>query len=99
MRMAAALLADDHDAAVETARRMVWVLREDLMFRAGSPDRELSASEVSNTLVRLDSMQTGLSVVRKSGRVADYKFVTLDENISKLRQEIELNTAQPAFSN
>ena len=94
MRMAAAFLADDYDAAVETARRMVWVVREDLMFRAGSAGRESSASEVSNTLVRLESMQTGLSVVRNSGRVADYKFVTLDENISRLRTQLESYSEQ-----
>jgi hypothetical protein len=39
-------------------------------------------------------MQTGLSVVRESGRVADYKFVTLDESISGLRQEIEAYAAR-----
>ena len=44
--------------------------------------------------VRLESMQTGLSIVRESGRVADYKFATLDENISDLRQKIDRHLTQ-----
>jgi hypothetical protein len=94
MRMAAAFLADDYDAVVETARRMVWLIRQHLEFRTGASGREMSRSELSNMLVRLESMQTGLSVVRESGRVADYKFVTLDETISGLRQEIEAYAAR-----
>jgi predicted membrane-bound spermidine synthase len=89
MRMAAAFLADDYDAVIETARRMVWLIRQNFEFRTGASGREPSSSDLSKTLVRLESMQTGLSVVRASGRVADYKFATLDENISELRQEIE----------
>ena len=94
MRMAAAYLADDYDAVVETARRMVWMLRQDLESRSGAPDRELFTTDYSKMLVRLDSMQTGLYVVRESGRVSDYKFVTLDENIVALRQEIESKSAK-----
>jgi len=45
-------------------------------------------------LVRLRSLQTGLSVVRESRRVADYKFVTLDANISELRQKIKATAAR-----
>jgi len=94
MRLAAAFLADDYDAVVETARRMVWLVRQDFEFRTGTSGRGLSASEISKMITRMESMQTGLSVVRESGRVADYKFVTLDENISELRQEIESYAAQ-----
>jgi hypothetical protein len=89
MRMAAAFLADDYDAVIETARRMVWLIRQNFEFRTGASGWQPSTDELSRTLVRLESMQTGLSVVRASGRVADYKFATLDENISELRQEIE----------
>ena len=92
MRMAAAFLADDYDAVVETARRMVWLVRQNFDYRTGASGRQLSTGELSRTLVRLESMQTGLSVVRASGRVADYKFATLDENISELRQKIESYT-------
>ncbi len=94
MRMAAAFLADDYAAVVETARRIVWLIRQDLEFRDGASSPELSNSERSKTLIRLESMQTGLSVVRESGRVADYKFVTLDESLSELQQEIEITGAQ-----
>ena len=94
MRMAAAFLADDYDAVVETARRMVWLMRQDFEFRTGETGRELSAIELAKISVRLASMQTGLSVVRASSRVADYKFVTLDESISELRQKIESYGAQ-----
>ena len=94
MRMAAAFLSDDYDAAVETARRMVWLVRQRLEFRTGASDREMSATEFSRMLIRLESMQTGLLAVRGSGRVADYKFVTLDESISELRQNIESYAAQ-----
>jgi hypothetical protein len=94
MRMAAAFLADDYDAVVETARRMVWLVRQGLEFRSGGSARQMSATELSNMLLRLESMQTGLSIVRKSGRVADYKFVTLDESISALHQKIESYAAR-----
>ena len=45
-------------------------------------------------LIRLESMQTGLSVVRESGHIADYKFVTLDENLSELQRNIETYAAK-----
>jgi hypothetical protein len=89
MRMAAAFLAKDYDAFVETARRMVWLIRQDLKFRTADSGRELSASEISKTLLRLKSMREGLSVVRKMGSVADYKFITIDESITGLQQQIE----------
>lgn len=94
MRMAAAYLADDYDAVVETARRMVWLVRQEFEFRLAAPDRDMSARELANHFVRLESMQAGLSAVRKSGRVADYKFVTLDESISELRKKIEAYAAR-----
>jgi hypothetical protein len=94
MRMAAAFLADDYDAVVETARRMVWLVRQRLEFRSGGSARQMSATELSNMLLRLESMQTGLSIVRESGRVADYKFVTLDESIAELHQKIESHAAR-----
>jgi SAM-dependent methyltransferase len=89
MRVAAAYLADDYDAVVETARRMVWLVRQDFEFRTGEPGRELSAAELSQALIRLESIQTGLRVVRESGRVADYKFVTLARSIAELQHELE----------
>jgi len=94
MRMAAAFLADDYDAVVETARRMVWLIRQGLEFRDRASNSRLSASQRSKTLIRLQSMQAALSVVRESGRVADYKFVTLDESLSELHKKIETTAAQ-----
>jgi hypothetical protein len=94
MRMAAAYLADDYDAVIETARRMVWMVRQEFEFRFASPDRKMSSRELSNHLLRLESMQAGLSDVRKSGHVADYKFLTLDESISELREKIEAYAAR-----
>ena len=94
MRLAAAFLADDYDAVVETARRMVWLVRQDFEFGTGTSGRGLSASELSRMITRMESMQTGLSVVRQWGRVAEYKFVTLEENIAELRQGIESYAAQ-----
>ncbi len=94
MRMAAAFLTDDYDAVVETARRMVWLVRQGLELRTAESARNMSATELSKMLIRLESMQTGLSVVRESGRVADYKFVTLDESLSELHQKIEIYAAQ-----
>jgi len=88
MRMAAAFLADDYDAVVETARRMVWLARQDFESRSGVAGGEMSAGEISKLSVRLKSMQAGLAIVRKSGRVAEYKFLTLDENISQLSREV-----------
>lgn len=94
MRMAAAFLADDYDAVVETARRMVWLIRQGLAFRDRASNPERSIFELSKTLIRLESMQSGLSVVRESGRVAHYKFATLDESILELHQKIETYAAQ-----
>jgi len=94
MRMAAAFLAKDYDAVVETARRMVWLIRQDLKFRTAGTGRGLSGNEISKTLLRLKSMREGLSVVRKTGSVADYKFITIDESISGLQQQIESYAAQ-----
>ena len=94
MRMAAAFLTDDYDAVVETARRMVWLVRQGLEFRTAGPARQLSATELSRMLIRLESMQAGLSVVRESGRVADYKFVTFDKSFSELHQRIETYKSQ-----
>ena len=94
MRMAAAYLADDYDAVVETARRMVWLVRQDFEFRSGASGLDVSAAELSRTLLRLESMRTGLSIARTSGRVADYKFASLDQSLSTLRQEIENYAAQ-----
>ena len=88
MRMAAAFLADDYNAVVETARRMVWLARREFSSRSSTSGREMSAGEISKLSVRLKSMQAGLNIARKSGRVADYKFVTLDENISQLAKEV-----------
>jgi hypothetical protein len=48
----------------------------------------MSVGEISKLSIRLKSMQAGLSIARKSGRVADYKFVTLEENISHLRRDV-----------
>ena len=89
MRMAAAFLADDFDAVVETARRMVWLMRDNIKFRREEFGGQLSIDELVRISIRLDSIQTGLSVVRDSGRIADYKFVTLDESITGLRRELE----------
>jgi spermidine synthase len=89
MRMAASFLADDYNAVVETARRMVWLARQEFEHRAGISGRKMSARELSKMTTRLESMQAGLSVVRESGRVDDYKFVSLDASITDLRQEIE----------
>ena len=88
MRMAAAFLADDYNAVVETARRMVWLAQQDFASQSDTPGREMSAREISKLSVRLKSMQAGLSIARKSGRVADYKFVTLEKNISQFSREV-----------
>jgi hypothetical protein len=94
MRMAAAYLADNYDAVVETARRMVWLVRQRFEYRTAESAQEIPATELSKMLLRLESMQIGLSVVRESGRVADYKFVSLDESISELQHRIETFAAQ-----
>jgi predicted membrane-bound spermidine synthase len=89
MRLAAAYLASNYEAVVETARRMVWLVREDFEFRTGESGLALSARDLSQRMVRLDSIQTGLSVVRESGRIDDYKLVAIDRNIADLRRELQ----------
>jgi hypothetical protein len=94
MRLATAFLADNYDAVIETARRMVLLLRQDFDFRTSGTGPGLSANEIAKMKFRLESMQTGLSIVRESGRVAEYKFVTLDENISNLQLKIDSYVTQ-----
>jgi hypothetical protein len=88
MRMAAAYLADDFHAVVETARRMVWMMREAFDLRSDGIGRPFSKREIERLEFRLESMQQGLMLVRQSGRIADYKFAALEQNIVDLRQKI-----------
>lgn len=94
MRMAAAFLADDYNAVVETARRMVWVIRSDVEFRRKNNAKPLSTRELVNKVARLQSMQTGLQRVRESGRIDAYKFGDLDEQIGAVLKQLERRAPQ-----
>ena len=90
MRMAASFLAGDYDATLETARRMIWVIRTDLEFRSRSGGTPMSRLEARNTLRRLGSVNRGLQEVRNQGLAADYKLNDLDAQASALARRLEL---------
>jgi hypothetical protein len=86
MRVAAAYLSDDYHAVVETSRRLVWLLRSDVDFRLSSAPESITGDYLVARATRIQSISTGLNLVRESGRIAAYKFVDLDNQIEKLMQ-------------
>ena len=90
MRMAASFLAGDFDATLETARRMIWVIRTDLEFRSRSGGTPMSRVEARNTLRRLDAINRGLKEVRDRGLAAEYKLDDLDAQAGALARRLEL---------
>lgn len=89
MRTAAAYLVDDYKAVVQTARRLVWLIRSDVEFRLRSGIGSLAPGELARTKLRLQSIQARLQQVRESGRVDPYKLGDLDEQIAALQEQIE----------
>jgi hypothetical protein len=67
---------------------MVWMMREAFDLRSDGIGRPFSKREIERLEFRLESMQQGLMLVRQSGRIADYKFAALEQNIVDLRQKI-----------
>lgn len=94
MRMVASFLAEDYDATVETARRMIWVMRSDLELRASLNGQSMSPREAASAIRRLNSIAGGLEEVRNRGLVEAYKLGDLAAQVAALRGQLsELATA------
>lgn len=88
MRMAASFLAEDYDATVETARRMIWVMRSDLQSRATLNEQSMSSREAASAIRRLTSIAGGLEELRNRGLVEAYKLDDLTVQASALRAQL-----------
>ncbi len=89
MRMAAAYFAEDYNASVETARRMIWMMSANLTLRAESGGEPLSQREIGALVVRARSIREGLSAIREEDRVPAYKLDSLEEQIERVLRELE----------
>lgn len=89
MRMAASFLAEDFDATLETARRMIWVIRTDLDFRSRSGGTPMSRFEARNAIRRLAAVDRGLQEVRDRGLADEYKLRDLDAQAGALAMRLE----------
>jgi spermidine synthase len=89
MRLAAAFLARDFDALIETARRTVQIVRSDIDMRL----KLLPASAHRTVLIKHDrrvrSVREGVAIVREGGTVPGYKIGNLDAEIDSLLQKID----------
>ena len=88
MRMAASFLAEDFDATVETARRMIWVMRSDLESRATLNEQSMSSREAAGAIRRLNSIAGGLKELRTRGLVEGYKLDDLTAQAAALRSQL-----------
>jgi spermidine synthase len=88
MRMAASFLAEDYNATVETARRMIWVMRLNLESRAMLNEQTMSSRAATNAIHRLDSIVAGLEEVRNQGLVEAYKLDDLTAQAAALRGQL-----------
>lgn len=88
MRMAASFLAEDFDATVETARRMIWVMRSDLESRASLNERSMSSREAESSIRRLNSIAGGLEALRSRDLVEEYKLDDLTAQAAALRGQL-----------
>ena len=88
MRMAASFLAEDYDATVETARRMIWAMRSDLESRATLNEQSMSSREAASAIRRLNSIAGGLEELRNRGIVEGYKFDDLTTQAAALRSQL-----------
>ncbi len=89
MRMAASFLASDYDAMLETARRMIWVIRFDLENRARLGEVRMSPQEIASAIRLLNSIVGGLDDVRNQGLTASYKLDDLGEQAELLARQLD----------
>ena len=89
MRMVASFLAQDHNATVETARRMIRFIRDNLEFKRLSTATPLTKRDLQAAQRRLNSIAGGLEAVQEQGVVAQYKIEDLERQISALQTLID----------
>ena len=94
MRMAASFLVSDYDAMLETARRMIWLIRSDLEARVRLGETHMSPSEIASAMRRLNSIVGGLDEVRNQGLAASYKLDDLSGEAALLAARLESALAQ-----
>ena len=88
MRMVASFLAQDHNATVETARRMIRFIRDNLEFKRLSSATPLTKRDLEAAQRRLNSVAGGLEAVQEQDVVAQYKIEDLERQISALQSLI-----------
>lgn len=89
MRMGAAYFAGDHNAAVETARRMIWMISTNLQLRTQSGREAPSRPEIAALVQRTQSISGGLSAIRDEGNVPAYKLDSVERQARRVMQELE----------
>jgi spermidine synthase len=89
MRLAAAYLAEDYNGVIETARRMIQVIRSDIDLRLEASSASIRRKALALHARRVQSIRDGVTIVREGQRVPAYKLGNLDTEISALLQEIE----------
>jgi tetratricopeptide (TPR) repeat protein len=89
MRLAAAYLAEDYDGLIETARRMIQVIRSDIDFRLDSSSSTIRRAALQRHARRAQSIREGVATVREGQKVAAYKVGNLDAEINSLLKKIE----------
>jgi tetratricopeptide (TPR) repeat protein len=89
MRLAAAYLAEDYDGLIETARRMIQVIRSDIDFRLDSSSSTIRRAALQRHARRVQSIREGVATVREGQKVAAYKVGNLDAEIIYLLKKIE----------
>jgi len=83
MRFAAAYLASEPGAVVETARRLVWMMQSDL-DETTSNDMTYPVNMLQRDALRARSLATGIEKVIEEGQVEAYKLESIRAQIEKL---------------
>ena len=89
MRLAAAYLAEDYDGLIETARRMIQVIRSDIDFRLDSSSSTIRRATLQRHARRVQSIREGVATVRQGQKVPAYKVGNLDAEMKGLLKKIE----------
>ncbi len=89
MRMVASFLAGDYNATVETARRMIRLIRDNLEFKRLNTVTSLTKGDFEAARKRLDAIAGGLKSVQEREVVDQYKIDDLEQQISTLQMLIE----------
>ena len=88
MRLAAAFLAEEPLDVIETARRMVWVMQDEIK-RAAWAGWEIPPATIQRNTARVNSMAVGLRQLLDEGKIPEYKFQDVDVQMQLLLDEYQ----------